>query len=1244
MESDSESDDAAPVQPRRKLLAALKPNDSEDSSESEEDDNGEGAYERIRAQLMYGTSQRDAQNTPQAARKAPTLNSSEDEVEVTVRTHNRRLVARVESSIPSRLSPSTSVRSRRSSPGLFVTPNASPVKKIIARPSPSAESDSDNATDVAHNADLEERVRRIRAERKARDQEKRAKKASRRASQDSDSDPDGENGRRLTQQARPTRKASKKALEDMSREQQRISRNMQLTHQAKTKKRYTTKDLLATFGFNQTEEEPTTLAQLPTPDASSMLASSDAEVNQSRNTTPPMSPSGHKAMASKDQPLERIGTLQDMQITSPPRANTEKGKGRAPEYQHLPANPLAEKMPSITVQRAQVELKEPVTTDMVDLSDSDDGLEIERPKTRFPVFDRLPQHKNQEAPSLLHLRHLAHLTSNENTRRPKSKNVMSVTELQNSLALKARQQATKEREEKLEDMRRRGIHIETEEEREKQQMEIEDMVAQFEKARQEDLELSKMERGEAKQNGEAGDELMSSDDDEDYVGSGDEIAGEVEDAEEPEEDVELELSGSEEEDLDDEADDEEELEETDALNKSNGLIDEMANEENEDEHIGDSETIEDEVASAPSRKRTVNRSRNVIIDDEDESENEAPKASASAQEATQTLSGTQDSIMAAFGFNNAGPTLGLTQMFAGTMANMESDSQSHLLDGQPEQDSFELFRSLPDTQPGFSQASDTLVPNSQALESRQEFPHDGPLSQVRFGVSQLVEPFPTQISEVPEPTQDVGFNLSRSPAGLVRPPSTIDTVIMAVAESPIMKRKGKLQQRKNIAAANDSDVEIESVASESDVGEETGTEKAGDAFAVMKKATKKKQAIDSFNKKTSWAKDAVEEQAEESEDEYAGIGGADGEDSDEDDEELAKMIDTEDVKVDERKMAAFFAEKSKIEDEKAINQLYKDVMHGGLRKKQAAGAFDMSDSEDEAEQRRRKKQMQFKQMTKALIADDRIGQIAQNPKKSAFFNTLADHMDDPDYDFLNAPEMEVEMDTSQSQPQSQSAEINDSTEILIPDSQADTTASPTNPLKRKSLDSQDKENRPPPNLRRTAATDTNIARKPISFADVQTSVMELLDDPRIMVPDSQFSESESESEAAVKPTSRKPIIDRLTLSRTASMESELGAGGHLAFHAPSASTGPGFRVPSLLRRGTSNLSVVSTGSGTNTPTEGAVRRGGTGRSNIHAQAREAERRAVLEKADQKRKDTLKKKVNKAKGKRSILKDLDGGFE
>lgn len=339
------------------------------------------------------------------------------------------------------------------------------------------------------------------------------------------------------------------------------------------------------------------------------------------------------------------------------------------------------------------------------------------------------------------------------------------------------------------------------------------------------------------------------------------------------------------------------------------------------------------------------------------------------------------------------------------------------------------------------------------------------------------------------------------------------------------------------------------------------------------------------------------------------------------------------------------SEKTKKEDEKNLNQLYKDVMNGGLRRRHGGDAFDLSDPEDEIEQRRRRKRQKFQQMTRALISDERIGKIAQNPKQSAFFQTLADHMDDPEYDFLNDNSMDVVMEASNSQSE-EGKEGENNGEISVPDSQVETVAPRANTLKRPSPDSQEKENRPPAKQRRTGMPD-NIFRKPMTLADVQHDISELLEDPRGMVPDTQFSDSDSDLE--IEPpivTLQKQVVDRLSITRAA-IVSESSTETHLAFHAPAAAAHqPGFRVPSLVRRATSNLSAVSTStSGTTTPVEGpSVRRGGTGRSNIHAQAREAERRAALEKVEQKRKETLKRKVGKAQGKRSILRCLDGGFE
>ena len=307
-------------------------------------------------------------------------------------------------------------------------------------------------------------------------------------------------------------------------------------------------------------------------------------------------------------------------------------------------------------------------------------------------------------------------------------------------------------------------------------------------------------------------------------------------------------------------------------------------------------------------------------------------------------------------------------------------------------------------------------------------------------------------------------------------------------------------------------------------------------------------------------------------------------------------------------------------------------------------------------------------MRKALLEDENIGKIgmlivllytlsevhsltvldvAQNPKTSAFLRAIEDRDDDPDLDFLGAPGFQFEVDGSES-----------TESVSVPDSQQAATTTATiaqpNPLKRKhvSTNSQEKENRPP-HLHRTTTNET--ARKPASLAEIRDSVSFLIDEPHV-IPESQFSVSESEDEddGARHAPAHRAIIDRLSLSReTSAINSSAKSSGALAFHAPSAvSHQPGFRVPSLIRRATSNLSAKtsttnSTSSGTTTPVEGTgVRRGGSGKSNIHYQAREAERRAALEKAEERRREKVRKRVVKGSS-RSVLGVLgvgDGGFE
>ncbi|KAJ4993785.1 MRC1-like domain-containing protein [Stagonosporopsis vannaccii] len=1266
MATTPQSASAAPAKPRTKLLAALRKSDLSDSSESADsaseasdsesastkttrpsykprdhpevqspeadaEADAEDAYQRMKQRLVAKKKSQEQQAQEEAPDFTATVESNVKEL-TPVRKPVRRTIVEKRKAPSRHASSSPDVQSRQSSPGLFVSPGPSPKKKQSPI-QPSVDSVSDRSSQHASATDLQERVKRIRAERLAKQQQGAAQLAhqsisTRATGQDAGSDSDGEIDRRLTQQAKPTRRAGKKALEAMARDQQRISRNMQLTHQAKTKKRYSTKDLFTRFGFNGVDEEVTTAPT--TPEKTTALVSSDVEA-QPAHDTPPTSPPRQVEAESCDVTPKAV-LLPMTDDTTPMPARVDKGKGRASEFAHLPTRSWPLRGQQAIAQRAQFS-----DSTMVELSDSEDDAKAV-PKSRFAVFDRVQTKGQDESKSFVTLRHLAHLTSPKGTR--KGPKTISRSELHFSLAQKARQQAQRVREERIEELKRRGIHIETVEEREKHQMEVEDMVAQFEKQRQEDLKLARQEKKQAKASGELVDELPSSDEsDEDFVGSDEENAaeGDEEDQEEDEE-VELELSGSEDEPMETEGADE-----VDAVD----FPIEGAARENAHSPLAD-ETVDDEdEPTVPARRSTTQRARRVV-DDEEESDSEDLKLGSPTQEVT------QDDTKAAFGFGESSTGLGLTQMFAGTMANLHETQTTYQ---EPEQDSLDFLRTLPDTQPGvrFSQTHDTLVPNSQLFVSPRKRSQAEVDSQFSLGIGQLVAPSPsrTQFSEAPEPTQDAGFSFTRSPAGFMAPTSTVETVMMSVTESPIKRRTGKLQRGRREAIDELSDVEedlIHAASDLSDVDDIQRPPRHRDAFRALQKGAKKQQATDNFNKKNSAAKDVVEEQADESEDEYAGIGGASDDDSGEEDEELKNMIDHNDVKVNERQIAAFYADKDKKDDEKNINQLYKDLMNGGLRKRAGRDAFDLSDSEDEAEMRSRRKRADFARMQKALMSDENIGRIAENPKQQAFFKTLADFADDADYDFLEMPEPKsIYAEDSQSQSQQPQEGSEAEADMVVPDSQTDSqNMPPPNPLKRKSPSSSQKENRPPPNQRRT---DNGLARRPITLADVQNSVSELLEDSRIMVPDSQYaSDSDSELEIVDKPV-RKAVVDRLTLSRQSTTEDSQDSAGGMAFHAPSrAATVPGFRVPSLIRQATSTLSAVSErgeSQRTSQSSEGSVRRGGTGRSNIHAQAREAERRALLEKKEKRRKEVIKKKVDGARKKgamRSVLGDLSGGFE
>lgn len=330
-------------------------------------------------------------------------------------------------------------------------------------------------------------------------------------------------------------------------------------------------------------------------------------------------------------------------------------------------------------------------------------------------------------------------------------------------------------------------------------------------------------------------------------------------------------------------------------------------------------------------------------------------------------------------------------------------------------------------------------------------------------------------------------------------------------------------------------------------------------------------------------------------------------------------------------MLTRYSDHERASDEKAVERLYNDITKGMLRRKRGAD-YDLSDSDDGGEAKRRMKRREFAKMRKALLADERIGKIAENPKRQAFLRAIEDRGSEDEMDFLD--DFAEPDETTDSQSQSQA----DVSQPVVTDSQVDTSMGPP---KRKRSDDPYTESRPPPNLRRTQP-----GKKPANLSEIRESLSSLIEEPNAMIvaqdsgsdseleidgePDSDFArikEKENRDPFALR-RSNIPVIDRVSLKRASS--SGLTANTRLAFSV--SNSAQGFKVPALLRRATTNSSIASStssnGSGgiasvTERMTDGArsqagVKRGGGKNSGVNYFARETERKAKLVKTQKKR--------------------------
>jgi len=852
---------------------------------------------------------------------------------------------------------------RETTPGLFVS----------SPRSPATDSDTDEESvplDLSKNARFQalvEKKRKERLEKEAQEEQKRTERAQRLSEQnlmgsDADEDDvsdisDDEGGRKLTQNiSRPARKASKKALEEMNRETQRLSRSLQLAHEAKTKKKLSKASLFQRFNFRvdgsarKAQNETTSSSRPTTP------GQTDAEV-EADGTPPSSPPTVAKAVinpltatsiAPEDRPPVRenddeLLSLEDaLAQMRRPAKNTEKVAAvtsAVPEAdQFMNKKPLR-----------QVRVKLPPAQVNTVIVDSDDELEVTNSKTKDKleaVFARVPEKRVQESNGMKVLRSLAHISSpsKEPARCRNTKPSMTFGELHMSLQQRAKAQAKEERERRLELLRAKGVVVQTAEEREREQEQVEDIVA---RARQEAEEIMMREREDAKrarkektQSGEADPLAWDDSDDDSFQGEEEELE-------------EAELSGSEEENEQEQDDDnevkgesenEEASSEDDTSSHNPMLMDEA--EEAQPDHEEAEDSSDEDTGARTFPPRRSKKHVQVISDDEDDVDKNTeatpktkhtfPKSpsvlgSGSPKPPTSVLRSATKTFIPGLPIAVAAPAgLGLTQIFAGTM----DDSQAGSLPGSaPEfMPSLDQF---PDSQfsatAGQSQDNE-MIADSQAIQTEDPRPGESQTQAIHLhytqsqlhGFDSLMQADATQMSEFLEPTQDRGLQdftplkqrfiePTQSTAGTQLIGSTPDEA--PAQDSPLMRKRGKLLHRGDLATSSSAIISSEVPENSeriSPLEAEAPAEgtAASDAFKLMEKAAiREKRLKKKFDKKKSKATEMVEEQAEESEDEYAGLGGADGEDSSDEDEELMKEMidDTGNNDGDNEKLAGLFA-------------------------------------------------------------------------------------------------------------------------------------------------------------------------------------------------------------------------------------------------------------------------------------------------------------------------------------------------
>jgi mediator of replication checkpoint protein 1 len=634
---------------------------------------------------------------------------------------------------------------------------------------------------------------------------------------------------------------------EMERETQRLARQQALAHQIKVKKKFSTTDLFARFNFRQPHQQPSqnekNSSSMPSSDG--VEASPSAARSKEPFSTPPSSP---PTPLDKQRLLVERGALTKM--TSIPEDTLAKMKLlREDTLTSFVADDEEEELPEMEGiimpslrQKENAKSAAHVSSQEQDSKiarwskksapqthrdeGSDDDLEVLEPLPKhLQVFDRIKPSKRQEAHSnaihtLRHLSHLGQVDAKPN-RPTNAKPSIHPQVLEAQLRKKAREQAFAAQQERIAELKAKGITIQTTEEKEKEAEEFENLL---EKARLDAQDLRKAEKAARREaNGEGTMEVSDDEtEDEDYYDRSD-----AEDEEGGEDAGKNDLidGNADESEINEDAEESAEEEDHD-LAESEADVEATQDPSVEAQDNNDAHGI-----TRRSRKSHVIEDDDDVDADEDRDELELDEqASSVVIPGSANVAGEDEDPFAAFGFGAANAdanAMSATQAFNATMQAPSQETQEV---------SYDILRHVPPPS-SFIAPPSIPVMASQDLEDSQTQLAAGPQLGDSQGIELNWETQPPEtpgrglvrkegdLSETPgwEPTQDPGLpspwtggrrgQLERVPtltSAAENDHETQSTVQLRVSESPapdVVSKRGRLQQRRRLAPDESEDSE-----------------------------------------------------------------------------------------------------------------------------------------------------------------------------------------------------------------------------------------------------------------------------------------------------------------------------------------------------------------------------------------------------------------------------------------------------